>query len=270
MATEQQKIDLNEASTEELEAIEGFDTQRARAVVEYREEHGPFASWEEVEEVPGVGHSLLQRLRMSVTLEAQGEEAQDEEQDQEQNQEQYDDQAEQASGQSDELDEEDAGAQEIDEQTVEQTMLTALQALAEMDLGAAAAYEIAAGSFEDDPEVSQKLLSFRDDHLRHVDELERLTSDLGGDLLDRGAADDSVLARLAEAADALGPRAALLAMLSNEQLTNGTYAAVLELDWYEDVAPVLERNFQDEQRHLRWLERYRDRLAQAEQQPSAS
>jgi rubrerythrin len=79
-----------------------------------------------------------------------------------------------------------------------------------------------------------------------------------------------VLARLAEAADALGPRAALLAMLSNEQLTNGTYAAVLELDWYEDVAPVLERNFQDEQRHLRWLERYRDRLAQAEQQPSAS
>jgi rubrerythrin len=143
--------------------------------------------------------------------------------------------------------------------------LVALMALAEMDLAAAAAYEIGAACFEeDDAEVGRQLLAFRDDHLRHVEDLDRLAQEGGGEPADREEAEHSVLAHLAQAADALGPRAALFAMISNEQLTTSTYGSILELAWEDDVQVVLERNFQDEIRHLHWLEQNRSRFDEEE------
>jgi rubrerythrin len=148
-----------------------------------------------------------------------------------------------------------------------ESQLMALVALAEMDLGAAAAYEIGARSFEpEDEEVARQLLAFREDHLRHVEDLDRLAQAMGGEPIDRGGAGKAVLARLAEAAEALGVRAALLAMISNEYLTNSTYASILDLEWEDDVLSVLEQNFEDEQRHLRWLERHRSQFAEQQEE----
>ena len=154
--------------------------------------------------------------------------------------------------------------EEEDEEEEEGPELMVLMALAEMDLGAAQAYEIGAGAIEDE-EISQALLSFRDDHLRHVDNLERLASAMGGEPLDRDRAGDSLLARLAEAAAELGEEATIMAMIAHEQLTNSTYGSIIELGWEDEVKLVLQRNFEDEQRHLEFLEENRERVVQQEE-----
>lgn len=56
-------IDLNHASAEELTALPGVGAVTAKAIVEYRNEHGPFSSLEELLLVPGIGPSTLEAIR---------------------------------------------------------------------------------------------------------------------------------------------------------------------------------------------------------------
>ncbi len=46
-------INLNNARVDDLEHIGGMGRQRAQKLIEYRNEHGPFKSWEDVKAVPG-------------------------------------------------------------------------------------------------------------------------------------------------------------------------------------------------------------------------
>ncbi len=57
------RLNLNEASVEELERLPGIGPARARAIVRWREEHGLFRELEELLEVPGIGPATLERLR---------------------------------------------------------------------------------------------------------------------------------------------------------------------------------------------------------------
>lgn len=257
------RLDLNRASVEEIGRIEGVGEPRARLIVEARKKRGRFGIWEDVAAIPGIGPMLLDKLRAATTLggaNGAGAPAHAEDEDP-------------RAGDEDEDGESgapDAEAEDDDEMSAEETMLMALMAVAEMDLGAAAAYEIVAGCFEGaDDEVRDELLSFRADHLRHAAELDRLVAELGGEPLERPDPAESVLARLAEAAAALGPRAAMLAMLSIEQLTNSTYASLLDLDWDEPIRGILDSNRQDERRHLRWLEQHRERAEELDLQAGA-
>ena len=56
-------VPLNRASVPELEALPGIGPARARAIVAYRELHGPFATLEALAQVRGIGPRLLARLR---------------------------------------------------------------------------------------------------------------------------------------------------------------------------------------------------------------
>ena len=56
------RIDLNHATASELTALPGVGEVTAGAIVEYREEHGPFASMEELLLVPGVGEGTLDAI----------------------------------------------------------------------------------------------------------------------------------------------------------------------------------------------------------------
>ena len=61
-------IDVNTASAEVLaEAIDGVGLKRARAIVEYRERHGAFASVDELAEVRGVSAGIVERNRDRIT-----------------------------------------------------------------------------------------------------------------------------------------------------------------------------------------------------------
>jgi competence ComEA-like helix-hairpin-helix protein len=67
-APPEQKINLNIASVEELERIDGIDGERARTIVAYRGEHGRFGSWDDVEGVPGISEPLLEKLQAAATV----------------------------------------------------------------------------------------------------------------------------------------------------------------------------------------------------------
>ena len=57
-------IDINTASAEVLaEVIHGVGLKRAQAIVRYREQHGAFASVDELAEVRGVSAGIVERNR---------------------------------------------------------------------------------------------------------------------------------------------------------------------------------------------------------------
>jgi competence protein ComEA len=56
-------IDLNSATVVELEQLDGVGPALAAAIVAYREEHGGFASIDELDEVSGIGEARLASIR---------------------------------------------------------------------------------------------------------------------------------------------------------------------------------------------------------------
>jgi len=59
----QEKLDLNRATVEQLEALPGIGPARAKAIVSWRAEHGRFPNLDALLEVPGIGRATLERLR---------------------------------------------------------------------------------------------------------------------------------------------------------------------------------------------------------------
>lgn len=63
LTTEQKtavKIDLNKADAESLaKSMKGIGQKRSEAIIKYREEHGPFKSFEELAEVKGLGKQFV-------------------------------------------------------------------------------------------------------------------------------------------------------------------------------------------------------------------
>jgi len=213
------KIDVNRATIDELMAIEGFDEKRAALLLSYRNEHGPFQTWDDLRQVPGIDDTLYERLRDQASL---GEETE---------------------FVAAELEEGDLGAA-LEEQ------LDALMAVARMDAEAAAVYEAASELIAID-EITEQLLSFRDDHLRHVEELNQLLAERGGDpVTEEVDPDASMLVELAEAMGAIGPKPGIAAVIGNEQLTNSVYQSTMDLPLDDRARALLERNLADERRHL--------------------
>ena len=68
---EGEKININTASALDLERLPGIGEKRAQDIVAYREEHGPFQSVEELDDVSGIGPGILSGLRDYVTVEIQ-------------------------------------------------------------------------------------------------------------------------------------------------------------------------------------------------------
>lgn len=63
-----QLVNVNTATPAELETLPGIGTVLAEAIVAYREEHGPFASIDQLEDVSGIGPVTLEEIRDLVTL----------------------------------------------------------------------------------------------------------------------------------------------------------------------------------------------------------
>ncbi len=61
-------VDVNAASATELEALPGIGASKAAAIVAYRDEHGAFASVEQLDDVPGIGPATVENLRPHVEL----------------------------------------------------------------------------------------------------------------------------------------------------------------------------------------------------------
>ena len=61
-------VNINTASTEQLQMLPGIGEVRARAILSERKDRGGFKSVDDLREVRGVGDSLLERVRPFVTL----------------------------------------------------------------------------------------------------------------------------------------------------------------------------------------------------------
>jgi competence protein ComEA len=68
LPADNEKINLNTATREELESLPGIGPVLAQRIIEYRETHGPFQSVDELRNVDGIGPALLEKIRDLVEI----------------------------------------------------------------------------------------------------------------------------------------------------------------------------------------------------------
>ncbi|WP_159866580.1 MULTISPECIES: helix-hairpin-helix domain-containing protein [unclassified Raoultella] len=63
------KVSINSGSAQDLmEALNGVGLKKAQGIVSYREEFGPFKTIDDLKQVPGMGHALVERNLAHLTL----------------------------------------------------------------------------------------------------------------------------------------------------------------------------------------------------------
>ena len=56
-------IDINQATEEQLLQLPGIGPTRARDIIQYRQENGPFDKIEDIQNVPGIGQTTFENLK---------------------------------------------------------------------------------------------------------------------------------------------------------------------------------------------------------------
>jgi len=133
-------------------------------------------------------------------------------------------------------------------------ILDQIEKLRQLDIDASNAYEQAIKAVED-PEVRSRLNEFQNDHERHITDFDKIISDWGGEVSERSPdIKGFVISGFTSIRSMMGTEGALKAMKTNEQLTNKKYGEAIEQDFPEDVMSLIRNNYQDEQRHLAYIE----------------
>lgn len=61
-------VNLNTATKDELIALPGIGPAKAQSIVDYRNQHGPFKSIEEIRKVKGIGEKLFTQIKPELQL----------------------------------------------------------------------------------------------------------------------------------------------------------------------------------------------------------
>ncbi|ADO74751.1 ferritin-like domain-containing protein [Stigmatella aurantiaca] len=128
-----------------------------------------------------------------------------------------------------------------------------LRSLAQLDADAVGTYDAAIARIAE-PLVRERLNEFRVDHVRHIQDLNQFIERLGGEAVAlspdlKGAA----MKGLTAVTSMMGTEAALVAMLGNEEFANRAYDLALQFDWSPEVLQLIQKNREDERRHLTWI-----------------
>lgn len=71
-ATPERPVDLNDADEAHLQTVPGIGPALAKRIVEFRAQHGPFGSVDDLLKVRGIGEKSLAKLRPFVTVGKRG------------------------------------------------------------------------------------------------------------------------------------------------------------------------------------------------------
>lgn len=61
-------VDVNTATSSELESLQGIGPTKAQAIIDYRQKNGPFKRLEDLEKVKGIGKATVDKLRGELTV----------------------------------------------------------------------------------------------------------------------------------------------------------------------------------------------------------
>lgn len=73
-AREVKKINLNEASVQELVTIKGIGQKYAEKIIEYRENNGKFEKIEDIMKVKGIGKKKFEKIKDIISVEQEEKE----------------------------------------------------------------------------------------------------------------------------------------------------------------------------------------------------
>ena len=61
-------VNINSATKEQLESLDGIGPVKAQAIIDYRKKNGPFKSLDDVKKVDGVGDATFDKIRKDIAL----------------------------------------------------------------------------------------------------------------------------------------------------------------------------------------------------------
>lgn len=61
-------VNINTATAEQLESLNGIGPAKAEAIVEYRKKNGNFKTVDDLNNVPGIGDKTMAKLRPELTV----------------------------------------------------------------------------------------------------------------------------------------------------------------------------------------------------------
>lgn len=61
-------ININTATAAQLDTLPGIGAKKAEAIIEYRENNGPFLKIEDIKNVSGIGDKIFEQLRELITV----------------------------------------------------------------------------------------------------------------------------------------------------------------------------------------------------------
>jgi uncharacterized protein (TIGR02284 family) len=137
---------------------------------------------------------------------------------------------------------------------MEQHAMETLESLMQLDFDAVQAYTQAIERI-DHRAVREQLTAFRADHQRHIADLSECIRRFGGEPPERKRDFKGFLIEGFTAIRSMtGTEGALKAMQGNEETTNKHYREALDVAFPADVRALIERNYDDERRHLTYVD----------------
>lgn len=61
-------VNVNTATQEQLESLNGIGPAKAKAIIDYRNKNGNFKNVDELDKVPGIGEGILKKIKSEATV----------------------------------------------------------------------------------------------------------------------------------------------------------------------------------------------------------